>query len=689
MANFTDNPEAWGEELKQELSDITENRINTLANHWIEMGLSDSSINERKKVIIEQISKNYSKMIKEERKHLDEIIGTITKRAKERYQLYKELNRQDTSEPQLDDTNTALKALPGDETPENMPLLQVLKNVENGIAKFKMEKEERMVAITQLMKDNDESSANVGRSPLHMPRDTILIPSEMDQLREHVGKMRDLKKTRIGQLGEMQIELDHLCKVLEDEPQSEDERNVLMSDPSDVVLSDGLMKAADHFLERLQAKLNTNQAQRTAMVGKIESLCSRLGYDDFATQQFLPKDDNVHDAALLEIQTSLNELEELKQQHMAEFIAASKRELEKVWNMCFISEVQKAKFHPFHKDTVDESTLDALEKELDRLKKYHEVNLAIFSKVNEWQKAWEHVLQVEARSRDKSRLMGRKRVNLLEEEKERKGANKKLPRVENELMAFAEAYAETNQEHFQVMGMSVEDYINHAKAEHNYEVNEEKQMKKDIKKQQLYHETMYGASSAPLTPINQTAAALMKSRRDITSATKVGVSGSSSVKRPAAGGVQNDMNVTSKRRRVNATGGTGVGAGADDSIVRGNLPQHSVNSVDSMAMFKDKDIVSSTFCNETQTLPRAKKAGTGAAMTSGLRTPTSTRKGMTSSTPSKSTTSLFKTPQSLTASGSKLMRSAKGSGSTSSLSTRSNTLGTRGTRDLKKVPFKF
>ena len=56
--------------------------------------------------------------------------------------------------------------------------------------------------------------------------------------------------------------------------------------------------------------------------------------------------------------------------------------------------IQKAKFHPFHKDTVDESTLDALEKELDRLKKYHEVNLAIFSKVNEWQKAWEHVLQV-------------------------------------------------------------------------------------------------------------------------------------------------------------------------------------------------------------------------------------------------------------------------------------------------------
>ena len=31
---------------------------------------------------------------------------------------------------------------------------------------------------------------------------------------------------------------------------------------------------------------------------------------------------------------------------------------------------------------------------------------------------------------------------------------------------------------FQVMGMTVEDYIQHAKAEHSSEVNEEKQMKK-------------------------------------------------------------------------------------------------------------------------------------------------------------------------------------------------------------------
>merc|ERR550534_1546881 len=103
-----------------------------------------------------------------------------------------------------------------------------------------------------------------------------------------------------------------------------------------------------------------------------------------------------------------------------------------------------------------------------------------------------------------------------------------------------------------------------------------------------------------MTPINQTSAALMKSRRDLTSATRSNTrdmtksTNTLSSKRPGG----NDLTVSAKRRRVNQ----------DASIVTGNLPQHSVNSVESMTLFKDKDIVSSTFCHETQTLPRTRKA---------------------------------------------------------------------------------
>ena len=106
----------------------------------------------------------------------------------------------------------------------------------------------------------------------------------------------------------------------------------------------------------------------------------------------MPEDHNVHDAALSAVQAKVDELEALKRENMTNFIAASKRELEGVWNACYVGDAQKAKFLPYHTNTVDESTLENLEVELDRLKKYHEHNQALFAKVDEWHTTWNHKL---------------------------------------------------------------------------------------------------------------------------------------------------------------------------------------------------------------------------------------------------------------------------------------------------------
>ena len=132
------------------------------------------------------------------------------------------------------------------------------------------QKEERMVTIRQLMESNEETSKWVGRPPLPMPQDTILIPEELDQLRAHVKAMTDLRRQRVGQLGEMQIELDDLCKTLEEEPQQEVERHMLMDDAANVVLSDANMAAVVAFMERLQHKLADNKKRKQAMEDKIQ-----------------------------------------------------------------------------------------------------------------------------------------------------------------------------------------------------------------------------------------------------------------------------------------------------------------------------------------------------------------------------------------------------------------------------------
>ena len=124
----------------------------------------------------------------------------------------------------------------------------------------------------------------------------------------------------------------------------------------------------------------------------MQSLCGRLGLDASEARRFMPEDDNVHDAALSAVQAKVDELEALKRENMTNFIAASKRELEGVWNACYVGDAQKAKFLPYHTNTVDESTLENLEVELDRLKKYHEHNQALFAKVDEWHTTWNHKL---------------------------------------------------------------------------------------------------------------------------------------------------------------------------------------------------------------------------------------------------------------------------------------------------------
>jgi len=693
--------EEAADQLQTELAEQAKSNMAMMADQWGLMGLNKPMLDDRKATVIQMIQVQFDKMVAEERSHVDQLIKCVEGLGLQTMKIQKELNRTTASKSSWKEDSFL-------DINEDIPLIQTKKMLEEKLAQLMSEREERMVAIRELTTGDADASRWVGREPLALPKDIILIPDEMEELRQHIDQMTELRRQRTGQLGEMQLEIDTLCKTLEEEPRLEVERRMLMENPAEVVLSDDNMAAVNGFLERLQTKVEENQHKKTAMVEKIQSLCHRLGYDHDETRPFLPEDEAIHDRALTLVQAKVGQLEALKRKHMTDFIAASKRELESVWKRCYFSDRHMAEFLPYHTDNIDESTLDALETELDRLKKYHEHNKAIYDKVDEWHQTWLHKLEVEERSKDKTRLMGRGRNNLLEEEKERKAVQRRLPKVEKELVTLVDAYADANQREFQIQGMNVKDYVCDQKMEHNFEVKEEQEIKKVIKKKQIDNETRYGQ---PTTPVNQTSAALMKSRRG-GELTRSGHTGggvmNSGVKRTL--GSQSDLNVT-KRRRVNV----------DASIVGGNLhgaaqgPSDSISSAASSAFtptrFKNQDIVSSTFYNETQTLPRTTRPKAGlTGMTGTLRTPS--KPGGLSSTPSRSTTSLFKTPQSTapsTASRSRVMRrskstverstveplsrtktplrsASKASGSTASLSSKSNTLGRN---KPKPVPFKL
>ena len=494
-------------ELVESLVKICKTNVSKLCELWSEMGLE--KLDDRTDSVQKYIEKSFKRMIHEEKGHLNEILKKIEVLEAERMRLICDLNRNtDVVDAQQMDPDLL-----------GLPLVKLVDKLKLINEDLTAAKEQRMVEIRSLAEENDRCSRQVGHDPLPVPPDTILNPQELQDLRDHIQKMQELRRRRQAQLEEMQIEISNLCGLLDVEPRSSAERHLVCQDPADCVLSEANMSVVRELLERLQRHLELNTAKRQEMTDKILSLCSRLNLE---AKPFLPETERVNDKTLAEIEASVVELEVLKKQHMNDFIAASKKELELVWNQCYVSNQQQKEFLPFFSQNVDEETLNALDQELDRLRNYHQHNRHLFDKVDEWHQVWFRKLDLENKGKDKGRLLGRGRNNLLEEEKQRKAVQKKLPKLERELQGLVDAFGEANPGlEFRLNGLKLGDYIREQKAEHNMEVTDEQSARKEIKRKILQHETMYGAQ--PLTPINMTSAALMKSRRNLAlSTTKSG-----------------------------------------------------------------------------------------------------------------------------------------------------------------------
>merc|ERR1711997_901792 len=179
------------------------------------------------------------------------------------------------------------------------------------------------------------------------------------------------------------------------------------------------------------------------------------------------------------------------------------------------------------------------------------------------------------------------------------------------------------------------------------------------------HETMYGVGGKPLTPISNLTRTPNKSRRvdnksrlqtpnsisrKLAAVDKLG--GSTSYKRP---GAQLDSN--SKRMRMN-----------ENSIISGNL-MNAHQSVDSTASYKDHDVISSTFCKESNLYQPGCATRKTPLRTTQLKSSTPVRSNLR--TPVSSNT--FKTPTSRA----RVVSSKKEE-------TRNRTL-----RSGTKIPFKF
>jgi len=385
-----------------------------------------------------------------------------------------------------------------DEPDPSLSLLSLQKAVKAEAKKLEVMKEERMKEVLKLKNEDEDLCMKLSMDPYFISNTTVPTTAQLDGLKDHIRRMEELKFDREEQFITMKETILSLYEELEEEPFSDMEREIACEDTERFTLSANNLTEVGNILRMLQNQVKSNQKHHLAMVEKIESLYDRLRLDMTEKYQFLSLHQGHGKSVLSEMKLEIDRLEEIKKANIEQFINNLRNELHVIWDQCFYSPEQRDAFQALHCIDFTEELLEEHEAELGRMQEYLAQNKDLFVRVAQRQEVWAKFMELERRAKDPARLMNSRGNQLLLEEKERNKVNKQLPRIEQELHDLIDQWEKEHGKEFKVNGKSFAVFIEHQKEEHVHSLEMEKMAREKAKKENLLHETRFGAK--PSTP---------------------------------------------------------------------------------------------------------------------------------------------------------------------------------------------
>merc|ERR1719450_1544840 len=504
-----------------------------------------------------------------------------------------------------------------DEPDPSLSLLSLQKAVKAEAKKLEVMKEERMKEVLKLKNEDEDLCMKLSMDPYFISNTTVPTTAQLDGLKDHIRRMEELKFDREEQFITMKETILSLYEELEEEPLSDMEREVACEDTERFTLSASNLTEVGNIQRMLQNQVKANQKQHLAMVEKIESLYERLRLDMSEKYKFLSLHQGHGKSVLSEMRLEIDRLEEIKKANIEQFIINLRNELHAIWDECFYSPDQRDDFQALHSIDFTEELLEEHEAELNKMQEYLAQNKDLFVRVAQRQEVWAKFMELERRAKDPTRLMNSRGNQLLLEEKERNKVNKQLPRIEQELHDLIDEWEKDHGKEFRVNGKSFAAFIEHQKEEHIRALEMEKMAREKAKKENLLHETRFGAKpSTPAklrslnstktprkTPLSKASASTSHLVRKVSSAV-------SSIRSPRAGRIAKGTSprfgtAVNKNKKVTTVAkkmGKGILTESTYTLVNGNksvLQSHGQNlsiasTIPDYANFKQGDKLNST-----------------------------------------------------------------------------------------------
>ncbi|XP_043201275.1 protein regulator of cytokinesis 1-like isoform X1 [Amphibalanus amphitrite] len=389
-----------------------------------------------------------------------------------------------------------------DEPDENLSLLQLDRLLRERLQQLQLEKE-KITAQMQTLRDEEA----VLCSQLGIPTLTLAaeVPQDADfrEMREHLAHMRATRQERQATFERLRQRLFPLLEALERCADGELETQVVWeADDCRLPLTTDNLEAMERRLLALQAEEAANKAEAEKLRARLGQLWARLEVPEDRRASVLASCTGHKPSTLHLLREEVNKQEELKRQNVEKFVRALRVEIAEMWEKCFYSAEQRAAFDGYHSTTFTEQLLEEHEEELERVRRYYETNRVLIKDVNDHQKLWTKMIELEDRVNDPARFSNRG-GQLLLEEKERKKIARRLPKVESDLQQLIQRWESQHNATFRVFGYDFAAYIEQQKKEYNERKEQEREERANKKAHQLEHETMFGAR--PVTPAKRRA----------------------------------------------------------------------------------------------------------------------------------------------------------------------------------------
>ena len=255
------------------------------------------------------------------------------------------------------------------------------------------------------------------------------------------------------------------------------------------------MKQLKQLSEKFGEQIKKNETEANQLQENIKNLWERLNIEIAERDDFM---NSLPTSTLSKIEILKEEearLVIIKQENIDKYIAKIKSELESWWECCYTSQQEKDSFSPFLSDEANDDVLNALEKQLEKLKLYYSENEHLFQKLEERQQLWKEVMELEESANNPNRLFENRKGGLLLEEKKRKQLKKKLPQVEQELEKMEKNFEKENNFKFLIKGVTVSEYIQEQWELYNSQKEQEKKERQETKKKILEIESKLGSTS--------------------------------------------------------------------------------------------------------------------------------------------------------------------------------------------------